>query len=49
MMGIELIRGNILNVFTGDIYPAEIEIEDGIIRAVRRIRGSTTTSFYPDS
>ncbi|MDI6702285.1 adenine deaminase [Methanothermobacter wolfeii] len=46
-MGIELIRGNILNVFTGDIYPAEIEIEDGIIRAVRRIRGEYDHIILP--
>jgi len=42
-----LLRGNILNVFTGDIYPAEIIIEDGIIKMVRKIKADFDGILLP--
>lgn len=42
-----LLRGNILNVFTGDIYPAEIIIKDGIIKIVRKIKGDFDGILLP--
>ena len=42
-----LLRGNILNVFTGDIYPAEIIIEDGIIKIVRKIKADFDGILLP--
>ncbi|MDP3484894.1 MAG: adenine deaminase [Methanobacteriaceae archaeon] len=34
-----MIRGNILNVFTDELYPAEITIKSGIITCVKKIEG----------
>ncbi|MBC7119497.1 MAG: adenine deaminase, partial [Methanobacteriaceae archaeon] len=42
-----MLRGNILNVFTGDIYPAEIIIEDGIIKIVRKIKADFDGILLP--
>lgn len=42
-----MLKGNILNVFTGDIYPAEIIIEDGIIKIVRKIKGDFDGILLP--
>ncbi|MCK9150927.1 adenine deaminase [Methanobacterium alcaliphilum] len=42
-----MIRGNILNVFTGEIYPAEIEIESGIIKCVKKIKGNFKGLLVP--
>ncbi|MGB9844304.1 adenine deaminase [Methanothermobacter tenebrarum] len=42
-----LLKGNILNVFTGDIYPAEIIIEDGMIKIVRKIEGDFDGILLP--
>ena len=42
-----LLKGNILNVFTGDIYPAEIIIEDGMIEIVRKIEGDFDGILLP--
>lgn len=32
-----IVRGNILNVFTDEIYPGEIKIENGIIQSIKEI------------
>ncbi|BAW31636.1 MAG TPA: adenine deaminase [Methanothermobacter sp.] len=42
-----MLKGNILNVFTGDIYPAEIIIENGIIKIVRKIQGNFEGVLLP--
>ncbi|MBC7100134.1 MAG: adenine deaminase [Methanobacteriales archaeon] len=42
-----MLKGNILNVFTGDIYPAEIIIEDGMIKIVRKIEGDFDGILLP--
>ncbi|HSO25691.1 MAG TPA: amidohydrolase family protein, partial [Methanobacteriaceae archaeon] len=42
-----MIRGNILNVFTEEIYPAEIEIENGIIKCVKKIKGDFEGIILP--
>jgi adenine deaminase len=42
-----MIRGNILNVFTGEIYPAEIQIESGIIKCVKKIDGEFEGIIVP--
>ncbi|MEM4524889.1 MAG: adenine deaminase [Methanothermobacter sp.] len=42
-----LLKGNILNVFTGDIYPAEIIIENGMIKIVRKIKGDFDGILLP--
>jgi len=44
---IKLLKGNILNVFTGDIYPAEIIIQDGMIKVVRKIQGNFDGILLP--
>lgn len=33
-----MIKGNLLDVFTGDIYPAEVEVQDGIIKCVTPLK-----------
>ncbi len=47
MGAMALIKGNILNVFTGEIYPAEIKIESGIISCVNRIKGDFEGIIIP--
>lgn len=42
-----MIRGNILNVFTGDIYPAEIEVAGGRVSCVRSISGNFSDIILP--
>lgn len=42
-----MIRGNILNVFTEEIYPAQIEIENGIIKCVKKINGNFEGIIVP--
>ena len=42
-----MIRGNILNVFTEEIYPAQIEIENGIIKCVKKIKGDFEGIIVP--
>ncbi|RAP51751.1 MAG: adenine deaminase [Methanosphaera sp. rholeuAM270] len=32
-----IIRGNILNVFTDEVYPAEIKVSNGIIESIREV------------
>ncbi len=33
-----MIKGNLLNVFTGEIYPAEISFENGLIKCVKPVK-----------
>jgi len=42
-----MIRGNLLNVFTGDIYPAEIEVSGGKVAGVRSISGNFPDIILP--
>lgn len=42
-----MIRGNILNIFTGEIYPAEIQIESGFISCVKKIKGNYKGILIP--
>jgi len=42
-----MIRGNILNVFTGEVYPAEITIKSGIITCVKKIEGDFDGIIIP--
>ncbi len=42
-----MIKGNILNVFTEEIYPAEIIIENGIIKCVKPIEGKFEDLILP--
>jgi len=42
-----MIKGNILNVFTEDIYPAEISIENGIIKCVKPVNENFKDIILP--
>lgn len=42
-----MIRGNLVNPFTEEIYPAEVEIQDGIIKCVRQIGGKFNQYILP--
>lgn len=42
-----MIKGNILNVFTEEIYPAEMEIRDGIIECVRPVKDNFKHFILP--
>ncbi len=42
-----MIKGNILNVFTGEIYPAEIQTESGQIKCVKKIEGDFEGLIVP--
>ena len=42
-----MIRGNLVNPFTEEIYPAEIEIHDGMVECVRQIEGSFNQYVLP--
>ena len=42
-----MIRGNILNVFTDEVYPAEITIKSGIITCVKKIEGDFDGIIIP--
>ncbi len=44
-----MIRGNILNVFTEEIYPAQIEIENGIILKIGGIQDDHNTAIIDGS
>lgn len=41
------IKGNILNVFSDEIYPAKVEFESGIITCVKRIKGDFEGILIP--
>lgn len=42
-----LIKGNILNVFTDEIYPGEIKIEHGIIESIKEVNGDFNDIIVP--
>ena len=42
-----MIRGNLVNPFTEEIYPAEIEVHDGMIECVRQIEGNFNQYILP--
>ncbi|MEG3225509.1 MAG: adenine deaminase [Methanobacteriales archaeon Met13] len=42
-----MIRGNLLNIFTEEIYPAEIELNNGLISCVREIEGKYSGYILP--
>ena len=40
-------RGNLVNVFTEEIYPAELEIQNGMIKCVREVKGDFNNYILP--
>lgn len=42
-----IIKGNILNVFTDEIYPGEIEIEHGIIQSIKEVNKDFNDIIVP--
>lgn len=42
-----MIKGNLVNVFTEEIYPAEIEVKNGIITCLREIEGEYPGYILP--
>ncbi len=42
-----MIKGNLVNPFTEEIYPAEIKIRDNVIECVRQIEGSFNQYILP--
>ncbi|MBP1946389.1 adenine deaminase [Methanobacterium petrolearium] len=42
-----MIKGNLVNVFTEEIYPAEIEVKNGIITCLREIKGEYSGYILP--
>ncbi len=42
-----ILQGNILNVFTEEVYPAEITIKSGIITCVKKIKGNFKGIIVP--
>lgn len=44
---INMIKGNLLNVFTGEIYPAEISTEKGIIKCVKPVQENFKDIILP--
>lgn len=42
-----IIKGNFVNVFTEEIYPAEIEVKNGIIECLRKIKGNFSGYILP--
>ena len=42
-----MIRGNLLNLYTENIYPAELEIENGKIKCVKEIKGDFAHFILP--
>jgi adenine deaminase len=42
-----MIKGNILNVFTGEIYPAEITTENGLIKCVKQVKQNFNDIILP--
>jgi adenine deaminase len=42
-----MLKGNLLNLFTEEIYPAEVEIQDGKIKCVREIKGDFKNYILP--
>lgn len=42
-----MIRGNLVDVFTEEIYPAEIEFSDGVIKCVKPVEGKFNHYILP--
>ncbi len=42
-----MLKGNLLNLFTEEIYPAEVEIQDGKIKCVREVKGDFENYILP--
>ena len=42
-----MIKGNLLNVFTEEIYPAEVEVQDGIIKCVKPVKEDLDNLILP--
>lgn len=42
-----IIKGNILNVFTDEIYPGEIEVEHGIIQSIKEVNKDFKNLIVP--
>lgn len=42
-----LIKGNILNVFTDEIYPGEIKIEQGVIESIKEVNADFNDIIVP--
>ncbi len=42
-----MIKGNLLNVFTGEIYPAEISFENGLIKCVKPVKADLKDVILP--
>lgn len=42
-----VIKGNFVNVFTEEIYPAEIEVENGAVNCLREIKGEFSGYILP--
>ena len=42
-----IIKGNILNVFTDEIYPGEIKIENGIIQSIKEVNNDFNEIIVP--
>lgn len=42
-----MIKGNLLNVFTGEIYPAEISTENGLIKCVKPVQENFRDVILP--
>lgn len=42
-----MIKGNLLNVFTGEIYPAEISFENGLIKCVKPVKENFKDTILP--
>lgn len=41
------VKGNLLNVFTEEIYPAEVEVQDGIIKCVKPVKEDLDNLILP--
>jgi adenine deaminase len=44
---VAIIRGNLVNIFTEEIYPAEIEVKNGIITCLKKIKGEFPGYILP--
>ena len=42
-----MIKGNVLNVFTEEIYPAEIEVQNGVIKCVKPVKKEFNNLILP--
>lgn len=42
-----MLKGNLINLFTGEIYPAEVEIQNGLIKCVQEVKGDFKNYILP--